>query len=132
MKELLENSIDANSSSIKVVAQEGGWKNLSVIDNGDGIPVRLYKLKKEDFPLVCERFATSKITKYSDLSKIISHGFRGEALTSLSFVADLKIISKISTVNLAVECSFRDGKPITDLQFRAGNQGTNITVNSTQ
>lgn len=82
VKELIENSLDAEANSIKIVVNEGGLKTLLVTDNGHGIKVivkiLLISLKKEDFPLICERFCTSKISKYDDLREIQTFGFRGE------------------------------------------------------
>ena len=67
---MLENSLDAGSTSISIVAKEGGVKQLSITDNGHGI-------KLADFPLLCERFATSKLRELDDLQHLRTFGFRG-------------------------------------------------------
>src|SRR5699024_11318488 len=84
VKELVENSIDANSSFIKVEVEEAGLRKISITDNGDGIT-------EADCKKAFLRHATSKIQYDADLFHIESLGFRGEALASIASVSKLKM-----------------------------------------
>ena len=86
VKELVENSIDANSTSIEVFIEESGLKKIRVVDNGEGIDDR-------DSRLIFERHATSKIAEDYDLFEIRSMGFRGEALASIGAVSKATVES---------------------------------------
>ena len=119
IKEIVENAIDAEATAVRVNIREGGIKLIEVVDNGKGI-------RKEDFPLLCERFATSKISDIDDLNKIMSFGFRGEALASLSYVSDLEITSKHKDENLGYRCSFKDEKMVDEMEPVSMNTGTKI------
>jgi DNA mismatch repair protein MLH1 len=120
--------VHLQSTKIAVVLRDGGLKLLQVIDNGHGIRVA-------DFPILCERFTTSKITSYDDLSTIQTFGFRGEALASVTHVAHVTITSKTDAQPCAYRALFSDGKLIgskpdesADPKPCAGVRGTTISA----
>ncbi|KAJ8598546.1 hypothetical protein CTAYLR_001357 [Chrysophaeum taylorii] len=120
LKEMLENAIDAGASQIRISAEDGGLKMLRICDNGCGIG-------EEDLPLLCERFATSKLRKYEDLREIGTFGFRGEALASISHVARLTVVSRRAVDGYARRATYKDGKMVTCSPC-AGEPGTTLTV----
>ena len=119
VKELLENSLDADSKQIDIVIEQGGHQLIQVRDDGKGIP-------KDQIPLAIKRFHTSKISNLNDLFAISTLGFRGEALASIASVAHLSIISSNGNMEGA-ELSILDGK-IGDLAPAANIGGTQITI----
>ncbi|QKJ67925.1 DNA mismatch repair endonuclease MutL [Deefgea piscis] len=89
LKELLENSIDAGSTSLQIELQAGGSKLIKVIDDGCGIA-------KDDLGLALHRHATSKISSMDDLAKVGTLGFRGEGLASIASVSRLSLTSRFT------------------------------------
>ena len=87
VKELIENSLDAGGDTIAVIVRDAGKQLIHVVDNGNG-------MTKEDLSLACKRHATSKIFTTEDLEDIKTFGFRGEALASMSSVANIEIRTK--------------------------------------
>ncbi|RAL57923.1 hypothetical protein BLD25_01040 [Candidatus Gracilibacteria bacterium GN02-872] len=87
VKELVENSIDANANNIKVEIVNGGIDEIIITDNGTGI-------EKSDLEMIAEKYSTSKIKNLEDLYKVMTFGFRGEAMASISSVSKIQIISK--------------------------------------
>lgn len=90
VKELVENSLDAGATKIKIEIEEGGIKKISVSDNGCGI-------SKEDLPLAFLPHATSKIASIDDLDGIATLGFRGEALASIASVCMVSLSTKTAS-----------------------------------
>ena len=103
VKELVENSIDANSSEIKIELKEAGTSLIKVTDNGIG-------MDKEDAILSFNRHATSKIKNESDLYNINTLGFRGEALASIASVSN--VLLKTSQGEIGTLVNIKGGKII--------------------
>lgn len=121
IKELLENSLDSGASRIDVEVEQGGVKLLRVRDDGGGISA-------DDLPLALARHATSKIRELEDLEGVLSLGFRGEALASISSVARLTLTSRTASASEAwqVETEGRDMTP--RVQPAAHPVGTSVEV----
>ncbi len=120
-KELLENSLDSGARRIDVEVEQGGVKLLKVRDDGGGIA-------PDDLPLALARHATSKIRELEDLEAVLSMGFRGEALASISSVSRLTLTSRTAGADQAwqVETEGRDMEP--RVQPAAHPVGTSVEV----
>ncbi|ADM11477.1 DNA mismatch repair protein MutL [Encephalitozoon intestinalis ATCC 50506] len=100
LKEVIENSLDANSTHIAIKIGIDGL-SLTIEDNGDGI-------HEEDFELLCKQYCTSKLTKEEDLFSLSSYGFRGEALSSISRCSRIRVRSKRRENEIGHEAVYRD------------------------
>lgn len=103
VKELLENAVDAGAGSITVVLSDAGRTLVQVIDNGCG-------MSPEDALVCFERHATSKIATEEDLANIMTYGFRGEALSSISSVAEVTLKTRRQGDELATQVQLTDFK----------------------
>lgn len=119
IKELVENSVDAGSKNITVEIKNGGKTYIRVTDDGSGIA-------KDDIELAFEKHATSKITKFDDLFKISSLGFRGEALPSIASVSKVVAISKIQDADVGTKLDLSGRVKVK--KSIATNKGTSIIV----
>ena len=102
IKELVENSIDANSKQIVVEIVDGGTKFMKVSDDGVGI-------SKNQVGLAFQRFATSKIIDWENFDNITTLGFRGEALPSISSVAEVDMMTKTKGEEFGVKFQIKNG-----------------------
>jgi DNA mismatch repair protein MutL len=120
LKELLENSLDAQSGAIVVSLDEGGVKRLQIEDDGEGI-------ERDDLPLALARHATSKIRTLDDLEAVATMGFRGEALASIAAVARLVIATRSADSPHGYEIR-AEGPHVGEVAPTARAQGTTVTV----
>ena len=120
VKELVENSLDAGATQITVETQAGGVEQIKVSDNGTGITA-------SELEIAFHRYATSKIADLSDLEKITSLGFRGEALPSIAAVSEIEIITRTSSEVVGTCLRLRKGDVI-QRESRAKPQGTTVIV----
>ncbi len=119
LKELIENSLDAGAGEIDVTVEESGLKRIQVRDNGSGI-------YREDLELAIAEHATSKINNIYDIDTIASFGFRGEALSSISSISEITVLSRRADEELGGRLFGREG----DIEVRdfAGPSGTTVIV----
>ena len=87
VKELIDNSLDSNCSLVRLEIVEGGTKSILVSDNGSGIPAK-------NFDTLCQRGTTTKLSSFEDVFKVKSFGFRGQALSAISHLCDITLITK--------------------------------------
>lgn len=120
VKELIENSLDAGAEKIVIELEEGGKKLVRVKDDGEG-------MTRDDAELCLKRYSTSKIRDFSDLLKLSTLGFRGEALPSIATVCQLSILTKSKEEPIGVLIEAEDGK-IKKIVEQASPEGTTITV----
>ncbi len=121
VKELMENSLDSGASRIDIDIEKGGCKLIRVRDNGNGI-------EKDELALALSRHATSKIHSLDDLEAIISLGFRGEALASISSVSRLTLTSRPATQEQAW-AAYSEGRDMAvQIQPTAHPVGSSVEV----
>jgi DNA mismatch repair protein MutL len=120
VKELIENSIDAGATQIRVDLSSGGLQLIRVTDNGCGIA-------PAELALALARHATSKVAQIDDLEHIRSLGFRGEALASIAAVAEVTLLSRSRGSEQGAQISALNGQ-LSELSVAASAAGTTITV----
>ena len=119
IKELLENSLDAGADSVKIEVFNGG-KDVKITDNGSG-------MEKNDMMLSIERHATSKISTKDDIFNLMTYGFRGEALASISSVSKMTISTKTKESNVGYKMTAYAGS-IRNVEDVSKNNGTEIEI----
>lgn len=120
VKELVENSIDANAKNITIEVENGGISLIRVTDDGDGI-------KQDDVEIAFERHATSKIRSANDLDGVSTMGFRGEALASIAAISKIQLLTKVREENIGTKVNLEAGD-VLNVQPSGASDGTTITI----
>ncbi len=120
VKELIENSVDAGSTSIELVVKKAGKSLIQVFDNGTG-------MNEEDAILCIQKHATSKISEYSDLENILTLGFRGEALSSIASVSQFEIKTETSDEDFGTLVRIDDSGNVI-VEKGSYSKGTSVAV----
>lgn len=120
VKELIENSIDAGAQNIIIEIKNGGKSYIRVTDDGEG-------MSKTDLNIAFERHSTSKLRDIEDIYNILSLGFRGEALSSISTVAKVEVLTKIQKSSVGIHALVEDGK-ISSIDNIGCPKGTTMIV----
>ncbi|MBE5748003.1 MAG: DNA mismatch repair endonuclease MutL [Clostridiales bacterium] len=120
VKELVENSIDAGANKIEIIIEDGGLKSITVIDNGCGI-------EKDCVETAFLNHATSKISSEKDLEKILTLGFRGEALSSIAAVSKIEVLTKTEYDEFGTQLLIEGGKVLSNVDFGTA-KGTSIKI----
>ncbi|MFN3715658.1 MAG: DNA mismatch repair endonuclease MutL [Thiobacillus sp.] len=120
LKEILENSLDAGATDIRIDLEQGGIKRIRVADNGSGIA-------RDQLMLAITRHATSKIASLADLEQVASLGFRGEALASIAAVARVTLASRCADTSHAWSLTVEGGRMETPIPA-ARETGTTLDV----
>ncbi len=119
VKELVENAIDAKASQIQVILKNGGLDEIQIVDNGEG-------MDSSDVEMAFIPHATSKIKTEYDLSRIMSLGFRGEAIASIAAVSNMQIVSSQDGIS-GYEVTYQAGSKVSS-GIASANKGTVVTV----
>jgi len=120
VKEMLENSLDAESTEVTLVFKDGGQTLLQIIDNGKG-------MSDTDARMCWERHATSKIKKTEDLFNLSTFGFRGEALASIAAVAQVEMKTRREEDSLGTHIVI-EASEVKKQEVISMNPGTSISV----
>ncbi|MHA1278809.1 MAG: DNA mismatch repair endonuclease MutL [Candidatus Helarchaeota archaeon] len=120
VKELLENAIDAQATKIIINIQKGGKHLIELIDNGVG-------MSAEDAEIAFQRYSTSKITDISDLERIYTLGFRGEALASIAAISQVELVTKEPETTIGTRIVIKGSKLIKKEEAERAN-GTTVRV----
>ena len=122
VKELIENAVDAESTSVRVEVRAGGKRLIHVSDNGTG-------MEREDALLALERHATSKVNRIEDLEQIQTFGFRGEALASIASVSQFELLTRTSDALTGTKVNV-DGGVFRSVQESGCSPGTHMSINN--
>ena len=122
VKELIENAVDAESTSIRVEIRAGGKRLIHVSDNGVG-------MEREDALLALERHATSKVSRIEDLECIQTFGFRGEALASIASVSQFELLTRTAEALEGTKVNV-DGGVFRSVQESGCSPGTHMSINN--
>lgn len=119
VKELVENALDAGATNIECKVNE---LDIECIDNGSGI-------EEANWPLLCQKYTTSKIEKFEDLASVLTYGFRGEALSSLCAVSKtLTATTRTGSMECGRRLHYDIGGKLTKTELVSRQVGTTISV----